>query len=676
MPFSLIPTLRSAQKVPFSPAGCCALLRNVPLLVILLQGAAHLGVAQKPQVPAAGPAIHPESLPVPVPGIPVVEAPVVEIPPLLIPLLTPEDVAQKSRSTPISKPDQSAVGKEIRAIAGPSKPLNSPAPAEGPVVESWLTRVDAHFKSLYEKEVTVPFSISMENARNKFLLSIDTAVSAAYQAGRAQEGAALEKEREQFLANGNMAPVEDSDRPSEFVKKARSLFRSEVRDAYNARVSNTTPLQIRYDGVLQKNLAVLVQRQMQAEARVLSDQRTRISQAWRTPENPYSKAVPAEVPLPSASPDHFEKAIQWVLDHGGKVKSRSGHRFSPVVFPSDLRQQRSGILLAFTGKKLSPNTSEEQFRSLAPLESCVSLRFSDVPIGNEAFQFLASWTSLESLSIQTGLVTDPLAEKILHLSSLETLTLMHCRGITSGFFSLLKGHLPRLKKLVLSGDQITDECISFLAFFPQLQVLRLDHTEITDEGAAQLSRLRNLRELSLIGTRVTPKGLAALSGLPLQSLGFLSTEMPNFAACVEALDAAIPSLEGVSLGGNEATEETILALKRLKSLRSIDFKKNDVSPGLIESLGDLHGIESLSFASPSISDFCLPPLKWIRDLKSVSFAGRHRSIGDNGLHILRNCRKLRRIEISAQSGVTPEGAENLEKTVSGLKVVFVDTQPE
>lgn len=105
---------------------------------------------------------------------------------------------------------------------------------------------------------------------------------------------------------------------------------------------------------------------------------------------------------------------------------------------------------------------------------------------------------------------------------------------------------PRLEKLVLNRNAITDEGLAHLSRLRKLRELCLCETEITDEGLQHLARLHNLETLALSGTQVTDNGLAHLQPLRrLKELYILDTRV---------------------------TDRGLMHLSKLRALRTLDLK--------------------------------------------------------------------------------------------------------
>jgi hypothetical protein len=98
--------------------------------------------------------------------------------------------------------------------------------------------------------------------------------------------------------------------------------------------------------------------------------------------------------------------------------------------------------------------------------------------------------------------------------------------------------LPALKKLNLSGSNVTDDDLQALKGLTGLQVLYVGTTEIGDAGVAHLAGLTGLEELSLGDTKITDAALAHLAGMKkLKALYLGSTAVT---------DAGLKHLHGLS----------------------------------------------------------------------------------------------------------------------------------
>ena len=103
---------------------------------------------------------------------------------------------------------------------------------------------------------------------------------------------------------------------------------------------------------------------------------------------------------------------------------------------------------------------------------------------------------------------------------------------------------PRLKRLMLTETQATDEGLKRVCRLPDLEELYIwDGKEITDAGVAHLQNLPNLKYLHLSGSAVTDEAIALLS--------------------------KISSIESLSMQGNDFTDKALEYAKRFLRLKSL-----------------------------------------------------------------------------------------------------------
>ncbi|MBS1977641.1 MAG: hypothetical protein JST46_09730 [Bacteroidetes bacterium] len=88
------------------------------------------------------------------------------------------------------------------------------------------------------------------------------------------------------------------------------------------------------------------------------------------------------------------------------------------------------------------------------------------------------------------------------------------KQIPEELVSTLHELAPQIIRLRLSGCDIIDDDLQWVATLGELRVLFLDHTGISDTGVKKLASLKNLQQLNLVDTRVTTEVLPALGDIP------------------------------------------------------------------------------------------------------------------------------------------------------------------
>ena len=102
--------------------------------------------------------------------------------------------------------------------------------------------------------------------------------------------------------------------------------------------------------------------------------------------------------------------------------------------------------------------------------------------------------------------------------------------------------LPDVELLNLTGSQLDEDQLQFVAELKTLHVLNLDMTSVGDRGLAHLADMDSLAVLSLVSTNVTDAGLVHLHGMKqLQQLDLEGTAVTD--GGVATLQAILPGCQ-------------------------------------------------------------------------------------------------------------------------------------
>jgi hypothetical protein len=123
---------------------------------------------------------------------------------------------------------------------------------------------------------------------------------------------------------------------------------------------------------------------------------------------------------------------------------------------------------------------------------------------------------------------------LLDLRPVQSLNLEESDRITDNGLAILGGlkhltelDLARLNRFRDPGNNsvpLTEACLVHLQALPRLQKLSISGNRITDRGLAQVAQLKNLAELDLVATEVTDAGLVHLQGMKsLRSVNLAAT---------------------------------------------------------------------------------------------------------------------------------------------------------
>ena len=371
----------------------------------------------------------------------------------------------------------------------------------------------------------------------------------------------------------------------------------------------------------------------------------------------------------------LEASLQWLLEMGAKLKYLRGKK---SVNLADVREMPRGHV-EFTetglvgsefqkgkglhGKKLA----DADFDRLAALRGCQRLELLGYEgMGDRAFAFLEEWKELEIFNLRRVQLTNHLGARLSKFRMLQSLRLRNCPKVEEEFLDQMGAAAHGLKTLELTGSNVGDKFAQGLTSLSRLEELRLGGTRLTDLGIIHVAGLKALWALDVGGTDVTLQGLACLSGSKIRELGYLSTEMPNFAEQAIQLAKMFPKLETVALSGEAFRAEHAEALRVFGDLQSLNLLQNVPDQASLLALANLTGIQELQCHSDKFTDVHLAGVAKLRHLKRLILNGTE--VSNRGLEALERCRQLELINVG-ETPVTASGAARLEKEIRGLEVI-------
>ncbi len=162
-----------------------------------------------------------------------------------------------------------------------------------------------------------------------------------------------------------------------------------------------------------------------------------------------------------------------------------------------------------------------------------------------------------------------------HLPRLRSVRCENCVIAAEGLAHL--SQLTELRELSLQGSSgICDDGMKYLRPLIGLKRLTLSGTEITDDGMKCLRPLTGLKDLRLSGTEITDRGLIHIQGMTeLTDLAVINTQITD--AGLEHL-RHLKKLERLFLGGTRVTDHGLACLEGLTNLWKLDVRNTKVSP--------------------------------------------------------------------------------------------------
>ncbi|QDV41760.1 Leucine Rich repeats (2 copies) [Stieleria neptunia] len=251
--------------------------------------------------------------------------------------------------------------------------------------------------------------------------------------------------------------------------------------------------------------------------------------------------------------------------------------------------------------------------------------------------------------------------------------------------------LPRLRRVSLSGNGITDGGLKHLFDCKQLTDVSFGGTAVTDAGLAQLQHLPSLTGLHLLDNQITADGIRGLKAVKgLTSLSWLS---PIDAERLQAM-GELQRLTSFTLSTKQVTEHLVDVVNRLAQLTKLHLSATGVTDSQCEHLAriktatylslmqspeltlagwqhlgrmDLH---SLSTYQTPVTDAGMKCLGSATELKYLTLSDS--PISDEGLLHLKKLNNLRYLRLRA-TNVTQPGADRLKELLPNLRTVKIDS---
>jgi len=355
-----------------------------------------------------------------------------------------------------------------------------------------------------------------------------------------------------------------------------------------------------------------------------------------------------------------------------------------------------GKITSLESLSLSAGVGDEGLTHLNGLKNLRWLSTGDRGVTDKGLAHLAGLTNLEYLGLEGAQVSDaglvylknmsklkklrlygtPVTEKgFVHLEGLKNLEELNVLfGVTEiGLMALSK--LPSLKSITVDGDSLSEEGLSLLSKFKSLEHIYIDDTGKMDAIAGELTKLPGLVRLTL-GRGLTDEGLIQLKHI--KSLRDLDIETAKISGRGIAALAELPSLQVLKLANMKLpTEEEWKALGRLSSLQRLSLKaiRSEVTDACIEHMVGLQSLRNLSIDAIVIRDrnamYSLDitdeGLGYISKLKSLERLTLHGAkITDEGLQQLSKIPKLKWMDLQG-CNVTEQGLQRLKKKLPVLR---------
>lgn len=223
---------------------------------------------------------------------------------------------------------------------------------------------------------------------------------------------------------------------------------------------------------------------------------------------------------------------------------------------------------------------------------------------------------------------------------------------------------PKLRELRISGCV---EPTHDLAALGNLESLTLSEIELDAEAISQLAQLGGLGELLLVRVTVPDKlGLDALEKLAVREVTLVDLQRDSALGRVLAMWPR--TLEHATLVGSWAGHDAMSHLAKAVALERLELRDTRVGNFSLNQIKPLLRLRELVWSGDTFNDNS--PL-YFRELGVTSFECDCPRLGDGGLHTLRHCESIERLELP-RSQVTGPGLAALAKLPALREIVLHD----
>lgn len=287
-----------------------------------------------------------------------------------------------------------------------------------------------------------------------------------------------------------------------------------------------------------------------------------------------------------------------------------------TIFALHKEAPPSVVPTANTGTGIYSRTDEFLKYNWQRLLTQTALSFAHSDITDAGLSYLGKLTSAVEVNLNTTAVADiaPLAA----LHNLQNLDLGSTH-ITDQSVKALSN--LRLRRLIVTDDNITDKGVEAIAKITELEHVDLAGTSISDQAASILSRLPHLHGWIVDRTNVGDEFAKHIPAGQAQWLGLTGTRITN--AGVRDIVSRLPQLEGISFGDSAANSETVDLICSLKNLNHVYLNRECATDTTLKKLARLKDLRDVGLDMGTITTSGIQPLRSLDSLTRLQLNYDH-----------------------------------------------------
>ena len=569
----------------------------------------------------------------------------------------------------------------------------SPAKTADASVTGWMAELKAGFEKAYRERVVDAYAVGVAEAKQEYAAQVQLALKDAERAGDKQVAVVFRQESERVAAESWRMQPDDQDTSLEILRRVRRIYRERVSELNRVWDEASRKLVLEFESALVQGAKQLTARNLEGEVRRVLACRQELVSVWlprmweihrgervSAPEAASEKgASPGDGYPETGAPvsrKELEEAVKWVLNENGTIEVRQKGRMHFLQNVGDLpggkvdfwcvKLTRPGF-----GRGLLPG----ELRQLSRFQSLIHLRVRGFDVAPEDWSFLAGLRQLQTLYITDSTLDARVGAWIGRCSDLRTLEVTACGGLSAEFFRGVAAGVPNLQHLRLARSQMDDTAGRELARFERLQFLAVDSTGLTPAGLPSWGGFRHLKHLYLFDGPWPRESLAGLSRNPMEGLGMLRSDSPEFAAQAALTAELFPKLKHLAIRGKVlAPNDAEVLAEHFRGLEQLSLQVTETSVEMARAIAKMHRLRKLDCRSPGLRDEVFQELLAIRGLRDLDVAGA--PVSDRSVDAIQRAaaNNLRELNI-ADTKISKETVAGLERRWKNLNIHIRNLDP-
>jgi tRNA A-37 threonylcarbamoyl transferase component Bud32 len=375
--------------------------------------------------------------------------------------------------------------------------------------------------------------------------------------------------------------------------------------------------------------------------------------------------------------DRDQKAAEWVLSIGGRVKVAVGETVSNWIANiaplPDAPYRLHSVMTADNGQPWQ----ESELRVLTGLTGVNSINFEQpFPYSDATMEVIETLTGLETLRFEDpNEITDAGLARLASLKNLRALNVVSPRMSDASLEVIAK--LPNLERLSLgitgygseagqTASRVTARGLSALKAAEKLNHVNVQGVPINDAALQSLGELRQVQSLNVSSPGVVDASLRHLSGMTQLNALFLRNTGVTDAGLVHLKNLA--NLNDLYLEGSPVTGRGAEHLRGLNNLRRLTLWACPVEDAGLEQLKSLTQLTLLDVRQSKVTDAGIPHLEALAERLEVLHL-IETAITDAAIPHLSKLAKLRGLTLNGTQ-LTADGVTQLRKALPACDVAY------